>query len=77
MIEFLPPDDMSKIVIDLGKELKVPGADGRLFDFRPHLNRLVNTLYERGYVLSVLHEGESSNKIAEILSTGKSAKVGK
>jgi hypothetical protein len=68
---------MSKIVVELGKELKIPGADGKWFDFRPHLTNLVNTLYERGYVLATLHEGESSTKIAEILSTGKSAKVGK
>ena len=72
MIEILPPAEMKDIVIKTGAETGLPGCTEKsLYDARPQIRELVDSLYLNGYALCVLVDSDKARAIAAGLSEGK------
>lgn len=76
MIIFNPSAQMAETIIQKGKEAGMPGMGGGFIDARPHIRKLVSSLYDSSYVFAQLYQGPVVDRIFSQLQHGETANVG-
>ena len=74
-IDFLEPKAAYSLVMDAARINEMPGIDGGLIDAKPHIRKLIDSMYARGFILARLADEAFATKVFEQLQTNETVNI--